>query len=447
MLETIHEYARERLDETTEADELRSQHAQFFLNLAEQVERELDGPNPAVWVRRLEAEHDNCRAALGWLIGHEQVEDALRLAAAMGPFWFAQGYLSEANDWLAKALALSDANGNRPTRDRARACFAASNCFLGRSEYARSRSYAEESLAIARQLDDKKLVSTALNDVNYSAYRFDSAYNAAVAMLEESLVLSRSAGNKHGQVRALLTSADVIADHGDDTRAASLAAEALTLSRELNYETGIIDSLRMLGFIAFGRGDYEAARTLLWQVLDAHRAQGHAIYLAASLLNLGAVLIYLKEYELARGLSEEGLAMMRRNGNRYGAALVSGNLGYIEMKLGNSVEAGRLIAKNLKTVADLKHNKSTIAAIEYMAYLASAAAKPEKSVRLFGAAEALSEATDRHLDIPEQADHDEYIGLIREALDTATFAALWAEGRAMTLEQAIAYALQDTEDD
>jgi hypothetical protein len=115
MLETVHEFAREKLQESKEAEEIKRVHAQYFLTLAEQAFPELRGPDQLEWLERLEAEHDNMRAALSWALEHKQVELALRLGSALWWFWWMRGHNSEGRRWLEQALAM-DGRGSPEVR-------------------------------------------------------------------------------------------------------------------------------------------------------------------------------------------------------------------------------------------------------------------------------------------------------------------------------------------
>ena len=105
MLETIHEYAREKLEKSGEAEDVKRVHAGYFLAMAEEASAELRGPDQLEWLGRLEAEHDNMRAALSWTIGRQKVDLGLRLAGALWRFWSVLGHYAEGRRWLEEALA------------------------------------------------------------------------------------------------------------------------------------------------------------------------------------------------------------------------------------------------------------------------------------------------------------------------------------------------------
>ena len=152
MLETIREYALERLDASGEADSLRQAHARFFLDLAEAAEPQLTGPDQVLWLDRLGTEHDNLRAALGWLERSSEREPWLRLSGALWRFWWVRGHMTEGRGWLARALAETD---GLPPAVRAKSLSGAGILAESQGDYVQAKALHEESLALARQSGDR----------------------------------------------------------------------------------------------------------------------------------------------------------------------------------------------------------------------------------------------------------------------------------------------------
>ena len=181
MLETIHEYAREKLQESGEAEEIGRAHTEYFLALAEEAEPELTGADQAGWLERLEAEHDNLRAALSRSLEGEDLEElGLRLANALSYFWFVRGYWSEGRGWLEEALA---GNTGDQAEARAKALRVLASLAVEQGDYGRAETSAEEALALYRGLGDEKGVSDSLGELGWvSLLRGD--YERAEALLE-----------------------------------------------------------------------------------------------------------------------------------------------------------------------------------------------------------------------------------------------------------------------
>jgi non-specific serine/threonine protein kinase len=152
MLEPVRQYARERLEESGEADATPSRHAAFFLALAEEAEEDTGGARQVPWLERLEREHDNFRAALSWALDRKEAELGLRLSAALGGFWFIRGHFSEGHLWLKKTLENSSA-----TAEPARAKALTYSGWLAweRGDYEQSKRFSEEALTLSRNLGDK----------------------------------------------------------------------------------------------------------------------------------------------------------------------------------------------------------------------------------------------------------------------------------------------------
>ncbi|HEV2122651.1 MAG TPA: tetratricopeptide repeat protein, partial [Chloroflexota bacterium] len=361
MLETIHEYAGERLDARGEAETLRRHHADYFLLLAETAEPALRGPQQRSWLERLEADHDNLRAALQWALDHGEVETALRLGGALGVFWVIRGHLSEGRRWLEAALTVS---GARASVARATALAWAGNLAGLQGDYGQASRLAEDGVALARALDDRRALADAL------------------------LILG-----------ILMT------DQGEHTQAVALYDESLALYRALGNNARIAAIINNLGSVALGQGDYARATALFEEGLALFRDVGDTRGISVCLINLGLVALYQGHYAHALVHYTEALRL--------------------------SYELGDMVG---------------IDSLDGIAGVAGAHAHPHRAARLWGAAAALREALGAPLPPADRAKLEPMIAAARAQLDEAAWAAAWAEGRAMSLEQAIADALEEETD-
>jgi tetratricopeptide (TPR) repeat protein len=183
MLESISQYAGEKLEESGEADEVQNRHATFFLALAEEAEPQLAGPEQRVWVEQLEGEHDNLREALSWVLEQWEGEPALRLGAALWRFWHVRGYLSEGISWMERVLSEGEPAAS-PVRVKALEGMGWLTQFQG--DHERARATYQEMLRLSRELDDKGNIATALNSLGtVAAQRGDN--ERAKALLQENL--------------------------------------------------------------------------------------------------------------------------------------------------------------------------------------------------------------------------------------------------------------------
>src|SRR5829696_5546433 len=189
MLETVHEYAREKLGESSEAEEIKRVHAQYFLTLAEEADPELRGQDQLEWLERLEAEHDNMRAALSWALGCKEAEVALRLGGALWWFWWMRGYYSEGRRWLPEALAM---DGRGSPEVRAMALAGAGALAEEQGDYDRAQEACQEGLELlaneGREASEAK--QNLLERLGWVACLREE-YGQATALYEEGLALSR----------------------------------------------------------------------------------------------------------------------------------------------------------------------------------------------------------------------------------------------------------------
>jgi predicted ATPase len=373
LLETTREYAREFLAASGEAEAIGQRHAEYFLALAEQVQPLLDGPGECL--DRLEAVHDDLRAALAWWtrqpVPSVAGEQAVRLAAALCRFWYQRGYWTEGRRWLAKALECG---------------------------------------------------------VSHVTPQFQRARAMALA---EAGLLARL--------------------QGDITSARSLATESLALYEAIGDRIAIAWALSNMAWTAHELGDYAAARGWHEQSLRIRREVGDRRDIASSLNSLGTVASVQGDYETARAFCEESLAIHRELENEWGAAWALVSLGEIARLQGNLDAAQAHTAESLTLFRESRHKTGTATCLRELAAVAAARgddpAGVRRAARLFGAAEALNEALGTPIPPSQRADHERSVAAVRAALSEEAFLRAWAEGRAMTLEQAVRYALQTGEDD
>ena len=244
LLETVRQYARDQLMESGTREAGRTRHRDHFLALAEEAKPKLRGPEQALWLDRLESEHDNMRAALEWCLDDDEegAEPGLRLSGALGSFWETRGHLSEGRQRCAAALSRPDAAAQERTEARAEALRGAGVLAQIQGDYASAQALFEEGLAIFREWGDKAGIALSLANLGLVAYN-QGDYSSARSLLEESLALQREIGNKVG-IANLLTNLGIVAhNQGNYSAARSLYEESLALQREIGNKVGIALSL------------------------------------------------------------------------------------------------------------------------------------------------------------------------------------------------------------
>ncbi len=480
LLETVRQFCHDRLLEAEEVWEIQRKHRDWYLVLAEQSELGLQGSEQGVWVKRLETEHDNLRAALDLCKAQEGgANKGLRLAGILWRFWEIHGYFREGRERLAQALSLA---GTSDQKSRAKALIGAGLLAYRQGDYTSAGSLAEESLAITRELGEKRGIASSLNNLGLVAWT-QGDYVAANAFYQESLAIRRELGDKQGIASSLNNLGLVASAQGDYAAANALYQESLAIRRELGDKQGIASSLNNLGLVASAQGDYAAANELYQESLAILREQGDKLRIAYSLNNLGLVARDQSDYVAARALHQESLAITRELGDKLGIAFSLNNLGFmardqgdyaaartfhqeslaISRELGDRqgrassliglgniardqrdfVAARSLYEESLAMTRELSAKKAIASSLESFASLATAQHQVERAARLFGAAEALREAIGAPLSPADRVGYDREVAAVRTALGEVFFPA-WTQGRAMTLEQAIEYAFSDT---
>ena len=394
MLETIREYALEKLAGSGEQASTKRAHAAYCLVLAEEETAEQAGTEGEVWLEAFAQEYDNFRAALEWLTDTGDAEWGLRLGAALFRFWEAREFLAEGRDALGKLLRLPAAAA--PTKARVRALFAAGVLASEQVDYALADALFGESVHIARQMGDQQGVAVSLNAMAVNA-RQRGDLDVAHALFEETLLLWRGVGDPKMVARSLSNLASVAKLQRDYTRARSLHAECLSIFQGLGDRTGVAWSLNSQGDVARDQGDSAAAQM---------------------------------QYEQA-------LAIFREFGDRWGIAGTLTDLGNLAREQSNFALAQSLYRESLRLFLTLDHKRGIARILEYFACSAAAQDEVQRALRLAGAAAALRRSIGAPLTPAEQIKLEAILDPARQALGNTASATAWLGGWDMPVEEAI----------
>ena len=362
MLQTVREYAREKLEQGGRAQDVSRRHAGYYLAIAERTQAEFAGKGQVSWLDRLEEESDNLRTALEWALsgGDKGAEVALRFGSALWTYWLVRGYLSEARIWLERALSN---NGRTSASRRAWALSSAGSIALFQGDYSRATTFLEEGLGLFRGLTDDEGIASVLTNLGYvAAYQQDT--ERAGSILSETLALKPRLRDRRVVAYLLIFHGLVAAIGGDIAGAVPPHEESLAIFREMGDEQGQVWCLTNLGLLALGSGDLARATGLLKENLELARRLRDVLPTQYSLLGLA------------------------------GVASVNGHA--------------------------------------------------DRAARLWGAAEASREAVAFPLPplVRERTNYNGFIDATRSALGSVAFNSAWSEGRAMTFDEAVAYALE-----
>ncbi len=293
LLEPVRQFASERLHASGEVEILQERHARCCLALAEEAEPNLTGPNQAIWLNRVASEQDNLRAALVFFDASGDRGSALRLAGALGRFWWTQGYIAEGQRWLSRTL---EATKGEYGAERMKAVNAAFTMAHRRGEYAVARSLAHECLMLAQQHDDRAGVGWALTQLGMVAAETGGDQQA---LLEQSLEIFREVGDTRGTAEVLNMLGEIKRTQGDDHIAAQLYEESLTLWQDLGDEQYISTVLHNLGRVAGHQGDFRQAASLLLDSLTGFQNLHINNGVALCLRGLAGVAVELDRLEVA----------------------------------------------------------------------------------------------------------------------------------------------------
>jgi predicted ATPase len=529
LLETIRQYARERLLEAGGSDKVRERHLDYYLKFARRAEPELRGPYQVEWLDRLEKEVDNIRAALEWAMD-VNIEASLQIAGSLLWFWHIRGRKTEGIDWLGRALS-KDAQGRNdglisstqpltrgkvlnalgslmvmhgsPERGceyseeslrlhqglglagRKGAAHALWNLAQGaahQEDFERAKALTEQSIALFQELGDKFGIAQCLDNLgSFPLVRSD--YAKAKAIWEEDLTLRRELGDKDGAAWILSCLGELAFWQGDHERALSLYTESQKAFREVGNKWAVSMALSGVGSVVLAQGETERAAKLYEEALAFGQDMGDQNAIAGRRYDLARVAWSQGNYEQSARLYEETLAYLRRELNNKGAiagtlfelgevAWAQGNLELATKRYEESLAVGREIngqftiasaLNGLGKVASARGESDTAQSLhkealsisqktgtrwgimytlEDLAALAVVQRNMERAVRLFGAT-AIFYSQFRFLMSPlERDNHERNVATARAALSEEACATAWAVGQAMTMEQAIEYALE-----
>ena len=435
MLETIREYGLECLTVSAEQEATQRVHAAYYLALAEEAALNLTGPEQAVWLERLEQEHDNLRAVIRWSMERvrEERETALRLGGALWRFWWARGHLREGRSLLERVLSES---AEVELSLRAKAVYAAGLLAWYQGDYDQAEALCGESLALYRELGDQQGIAYSLGRLGAVAM-VRRNYATARSLFEESLAGHRKIGDKWGVAFMFATLSRLALSQGEEARSHGLLEESLTLFRELGDKENVAWLLLYLAGMVTNRRDYARASSLLQEGLALLREVGNKWGIAYALRLLGQLALSQGDTAQARSRFEESLALFRKLGHRqYVAQLLSLLAGVVAVQ-GDYTAAYAFYEESLTISKEGGYKKSVATSLEGLAGVGAAQGEPAWAARLWGAAEALREAIGVPMTPGARASYESSVAAARTQLGEAAFADRWAEGRTMSLEQVL----------
>jgi non-specific serine/threonine protein kinase len=442
-LETIRQFAREKFMESGEGELIRQRHANWFVELAEQAEPKLRGPEQFQWLDRIEQEHNNFRVALEWSLNNN-IEAGLRIGAALVWFWDAHDHCIEGVQYMEKLLA---AEPNALSLWRANA-FARSG-YLAALAYDLTSSpsylekmsdFAQSGLKVSRQLNFMEGEAFSLLCIALS-FLFGGDINQGLLLAKRSLGIFQQAGIQWGMYRSYTAIAFFEHAQGNYEKTTEAYRSALLLSRQagdLNMTTFLVFAL---GRLAVEQGHYEEAEALFQESLPLARQAKNKHNISGNLQALGDLYIHLKQYAQARDSLEECVAIQKVIGDQEVVYSIN-RLGRVACLQGHLEQANKHYEEGLRLAQKYDSRKMLAWCLIELSELAALNEQPVRAASLLGALESLPELRIGLL-AHERLELEKVTDTVRSQLDGEAYAAAYEAGKRMSLEEAVSYALKE----
>jgi non-specific serine/threonine protein kinase len=434
LLEPIRQYAQDRLRQNGALPVRQRRHVYYFQRLAQGAAGQLLGPDRLLAVEELELEHANLLAALAWAAENEP-ESALKLSNALGWFWEFRGYLAQGRECFKRTIAQSPETlvhlrGEAYVRSGRLACW--------QGEYEHAVALTEHGLLLCEQSGNRRWVGLALDNLGgVAAYRGE--LDRADTLLEQSLSIGKDLGDTDLLWRSLLDLGVVAMFRGNYDRARELVEGAVANVKQVGYEYGM--DLHTLGEIESALGNIEKAVVYYEETLTTGRRLGLKRAVVGGLEGLGKVAFDQGDYARARAFYEEGLQVADELGQKSEFAIsLAINLAELAAEEGKFEEARRLCIGSLRNSQEVSDKESITATLSVFAWLGFAEGKAERAAQLLGAVEHMRETLGIAFSPRQRARHERRVAAIRGSLDQEVFASARARGKAMTIDEAGAYA-------
>lgn len=438
MLETLREYAMDRLQMRGMVDSATQAHAEYFCHFAEHAALHLHGPEQIAWLARLSDAHTNLLAALNWACTHPDSETRLRLVNALGRYWIARGCPGEGRRWIGKALDLSP----QPSVHSARAHAHAAELAIYQGDYAAACVHAQECTIIWQALGEQREFALALLLLSGAMFlNGNPTLGIQLAQQAEALIAELDDPEGHAQLHWC---------RGRDARHrgdAGVARQELETSLAYYRACGdllvVTHILLDLGPVNLALGDPATAQTRLLEALALARSIGNCPTIALALNSLGEVARYQYDYHQAASYYTESLCILQNIGSRADVPRLIHNLGYVALHTGDVARAESLFRESLDQFRAARVERGIPEALAGLASVAAVQEQPLKAARLWGAAEARRESGNWMMWPADQQDYTRYLALAGAASDAPAFQSAWQAGRSLADEQTLEYTSED----
>ena len=444
MLVTIQQFALDCLQQLGDETEVRNWHLSYFLDLAERADQQIHGPAQGAWMDRLDMELDNFRTALNWSLAGQQTEKILRLLAALGWNWLVRWSPSEYRNWLDHIRTLPELDNHPETYAQILNTAVHQEWVAG--NFSDARAFVEESKEIWQELGTtgERGLAEALY-LSGMIPLMEGNYVEAASYFEQSLGLYQKCGDRWGMAMAKFLLGNVTLWNEEEASTLRWLTQSFDLFDELGDPWGIARVSQRLGELFLKQGSYEKAQVHFDRHLrldeGLHFKQGTVV----ALYNLGNLFRHQGDYGQAKRYYEKSLSMCREFGLKIDRGINLFSLGMLALHQNDYPQAMRYFIDYFATTRRSLEKPGLGDLLTGLAAIAAGTNQPERAAKLHGAAQALFETTDYRIPPFDRAEFDRHIQMAEKQLGGAKFEELMSEGFAMTMEQAIAYALENEE--
>ena len=479
LLETVREYCREKLQEAGEESTIRAKHFHFFFAFAKEADQGLRGRDHLHWMKRLEQEHDNLRAAMEFALAEGSpkfAQSGLRLAMTLWYFWFLRGYHEERDNWLEKFRQLPNQprltaeyayllrhyayRENEPAKayqwfDESLSLshaleneLAIAEAHLSRALYgwreddpSAARAHFEQAIAHFRDLDERWQLARVLAELGeFAQVRLDDRITARKSF-EESLQISRELEDARGIAFALVHLGDLAIEQNKLDEARDYASEGLVVASELNDMESLAWGLDDLSIVAMCEGRFDEAERLGAESLSLSQEWGSTWHAVLRRHWLARVYLYQGEEEKAVKLFEENRKASQEARFDGGYADSLHQLGCAALRRGNLEKAKSHLTESIQILHRAHFGYGLTYSLDAFAALALAQGQPERAQILLSAADAYREHIHTDLLPPERADREKLLAAVHSSLTPEKISSLTERGRGMSHDEAVEFAL------
>lgn len=435
LLDTIREYARERLIDRGEIDQIRTRHLNYFLEWAKAAEPGLHGQDQAAALHQFDDEIDNLRAALDWSLKSDQIETGAQVANIVEFYWYTRGYWREGLNWL---LQLIDRLRELPPSQIFAVTLSRAGGLITRlGEYDHARRLHTDCYSISEQLHDQIGMSRALSNLAMIAEE-QGDLTEARSLYGRSIDIQRIIDDRRGLAIALNNLGIIAKKQGQYDEARKYYEDSLVLKQQLGEQTSIIHTLNNLGILARLQSDGATARQYFGQTIELTRQLGNKRLYASSLGNLGMLEIQEKNFAQARQYLQEVSTIFQEVGDQNNLAMTLHNLGDVALAEGDVQMARTQQLESLQLYLAIQQKSGLLLTVESFAAIFSAGQDFDRAVKILAFTDRQREVLGMPPTPIELAQRERCLAQAREQLSANTFDVNWSEGMALTTEQVLA---------